>query len=45
MVSFAEAPTAATKIWTAKDGSGDLVIHIDQDNTANLKVNYIIDLR
>lgn len=45
VVSFAEAPTAATKIWTAKDGSGDLVIHIDQNNTANLKVNYVIDRR
>lgn len=45
VVSFAEAPTAASKLWTTKDGSGDLVINIDVNNTADLKVNYIIDRR
>ncbi len=45
VVSFGEAPTAAVDISSAPVSGGDLTITIDQDNTANLLVNYIIDGR
>ena len=45
VVSFAEAPTAATLIFAVPVASGDLTISIDQDNTADLDVHYIVDGR
>lgn len=44
IVSFAEAPTAATVV-SAAIATGSLTITIDQDNTADLDVNYFIDGR
>jgi hypothetical protein len=45
VVSFAETPTAATKISSAAVADGNLTITIDQDNTADLLVSYFIDAR
>lgn len=45
VVSFGEAPTAASKIWAGPVTGGNLTIHIDVDNTADLDVYYIVDGR
>ena len=45
VVSFAEAPTAAAKIWAGPVAGGNLTINIDVDNTADLDVHYIVDGR
>jgi len=45
VVSFGEAPTSAVLVYSLDVAAGDLVIGINADNTADLKVNYIIDLR
>lgn len=45
VVSFAEAPTAATLIWAGPVAAGNLTINIDVDNTADLDVHYVLDGR
>lgn len=45
VVSFGEAPVAAVKIWAGLVAGGNLTINIDQDNTADLDVFYILDGR
>ena len=45
MVSFGEAPTAATILSSAPVTGGNLTITSDQDNTADLLVNWSIDGR
>lgn len=44
-LTFAEAPTAAAKLWYVWDGSDQLTIHIDADNTADIAVAYAVDGR
>ena len=45
VVSFAEAPTAATLIFAAPVAGGNLTITIDQDNTTTLDVHFVLDGR
>ncbi len=44
LVSFGEAPTAATWAFGSVSG-GTLTVTLDQDNTADLAINYLIDGR
>ena len=41
-VSFAEAPTAAVSVYSTAVAGGNLTIGIDADNTANIKINWMI---
>ena len=43
-LTFAEAPTAATLLFATWSGN-DLVINVDQDNTANVDVYFVVDGR
>jgi hypothetical protein len=45
VVSFAEAPVAAAKIWAAPVSGGNLTIAIDVNNTADVDVHYVLDGR
>lgn len=45
IVAFGEAPTAATVVSSAPVSGGNLTITTDQDNTADLLVNWFIDGR
>lgn len=45
VVSFGEAPASTVLVWSGVVASGNLTITADQDNTADLDVNYILDAR
>lgn len=45
VVSFAEASTAALRVFAGPVAAGDLTIAINQDNTADLDVHYAVDGR
>jgi hypothetical protein len=45
VVSFAEAPVAASKIWAGPVAGGNLTVAIDVDNTADVDFHYILDGR
>jgi hypothetical protein len=45
VVSFAEAPTAASTVWAGPVAGGNLTVAIDVDNTADLDVHYLLDAR
>lgn len=42
VVAFGEAPTAAKAVYSTAVAGGNLTIGIDVDNTANVKVNWVI---